>query len=535
MRLPDLAMDALTGTRLLVRLPAFLRRPVALDGARRELARRLEHRGATFLDLVRRAIYARRESPYARLLRHAGCEHGDLERLVRADGVEGALRTLLAAGVYLTLDEMKGRRAVRRGTTTVEADPVRLRNPLVGCDLPVHSGGSRSAGTPLGWNLAFVWDRAVDMRLTQEARGAARRRFGVWGVPGSGAIVHLLDAAARGGVPERWFSQVDPRARTVAARYRNSVRLVRSVARLAGVRLPSPGHAPPDDPGSVLDWVAAVLKDGDTPELLGYPSAVLQLAETALQRGVRLDGLEAIASGEPLTSTRVATMRRAGFRVFPRYAAAEVGLVGEGCFAPEGPDDVHVVSDLVALIQPGHATPLAAVPPEALLVSSLRPSAPLILLNASMGDGGVLDERACGCPLDALGWRTRLRAIGSFEKLTAKGMTFLDADVAAVLEALPARFGGTPGDYQLVEDERSDGRAGLRLLVHPDVGPLDPRAVGEAFLSALGRPGEAGSIMSQVWRDTDLLTVERRVPLATTSGKILHFYRPGTSATRSRP
>jgi hypothetical protein len=31
--------------------------------------------------------------------------------------------------------------------------------------------------------------------------------------------------------------------------------------------------------------------------------------------------------------------------------------------------------------------------------------------------------------------------------------------------------------------------------------------------------------MTQVWRDTDLLAVERRAPLATTSGKILHFYR----------
>ena len=522
MRLPDLA---LVGTRLLVRVPAFLRRPVGLDEARRELARRLETRGPTFLDFMRRAVYARRESPYARLLRHAGCEHGDLERLVRADGVEGALHTLLAAGVYLTIEELKGRRPVRRGGTTIEADPVRLRNPLVGCDLPIQSGGSRGASTPVGWDLAYVWDRAVDMHLTQAARGAGRRRYGVWGVPGSGAIIHLLDAAARGTVPERWFSQVDPRGPAVAARFRGSVGLVRLAARLAGVRLPAPTHAPLDDPRTVLSWLEGVLKDGDTPELLGYPSALLQVAETAMRGGVRLDGVEVIAGGEPITSTRLATMRRAGIRVFPRYAAAEAGLLGEGCLAPDGPDDVHVVSDLVALIQPGHAVPLPAVPPEALLVSSLRPTAPLILLNASMGDGGVLDRRPCGCPLDALGWKTRLRAVGSFERLTAEGMTFLDADVTRVLEKLPARFGGRAGDYQLVEDESPGGRARLQLLVHPDVGPIDPRAVTEAFLSALGRPGEPAGIMTQVWRDTDLLTVERRVPLATSSGKILHLYR----------
>jgi hypothetical protein len=525
MRATDIVMDGLVGARLFVRLPAFLRRPVGLDEARRELAHRLEHRGATFLDIVQRAIYARSAGPYAQLLRHAGCEYGDLQRLVRADGVEGALQALLTVGVYLTLEEMKGRRPVRRGSVTIEADPVRLRNPLVGCDLPVHSGGSRSAGTPLGWDLAYVWDRAVDMRLAQEARGEARRRFGVWGVPGSGAIVHLLDTTARGSVPERWFSQVDPRGPAVAARYRASVRLVRLAARLAGVRLPSPTHAPIDDPRMVLDWLESVLKDGDTPELLGYPSALLQVVETAVRKGVRLDGVEVITGGEPITATRLASFRGAGIRVFPRYAAAEAGLLGEGCLRPEGSDDVHVVNDLVALIQPGRDAVLPAVPPEALLVTSLRPTAPLILLNVSMGDGGVLDPRPCGCPLGALGWTIRLRAVGSFEKLTAEGMTFLDADVARVLEKLPERFGGAPGDYQLVEDEAADGRPRLRLLVHPCVGAVDPRAVAAAFLSALERPGQAAGIMTQVWRDTDLLAVERRAPLATTSGKILHFYR----------
>lgn len=33
-------------------------------------------------------------------------------------------------------------------------------------------------------------------------------------------------------------------------------------------------------------------------------------------------------------------------------------------------------------------------------------------------------------------------------------------------EALPARFGGGPTNYQLVEEARADGHPSLRLLVH---------------------------------------------------------------------
>jgi hypothetical protein len=88
------------------------------------------------------------------------------------------------------------------------------------------------------------------------------------------------------------------------------------------------------------------------------------------------------------------------------------------------------------------------------------------------------------------------------------------AVVRALDETLPARFGGGPGDYQLVEDEGADGARRLRLLVHPGVGPIDPRAVAEAFGSGLDR-----------WPVRGFLAVERRVPLATRVGKVLHVHR----------
>jgi hypothetical protein len=111
-------------------------------------------------------------------------------------------------------------------------------------------------------------------------------------------------------------------------------------------------------------------------------------------------------------------------------------------------------------------------------------------------------------------------------------MTFADGAVVRVLEeVLPARFGGGPTDYQLVE---ADGVAGgtLRLLVDPRLGPLDPERVIEAFLAAIGPGSGAERVMSLAWREAGLVRVERRPPVATASGKILHLHVEGRSAGR---
>jgi hypothetical protein len=521
--------DLWAGARLLARLPRFLRRPTGVDDARRALGRRLETRAATFLELVRRTVYARAESPYARLLRHAGCAYADLERLVRTDGVERALGRLLAAGVYLTVAEFRGDHPVRRGALTIEVEPSQLRNPLVGCDLPMRTGGSRSLGTPVGWSLDFVRDRAVNLRLAEAARGPARRRYAVWAAPGSAAIAHLLDIYARSGAPHRWYSPVDPDSPELSAPYRWSPQLLRAATRCCGRRLPMPVHVPVLAPGPIVGWLGVVLGGGEVPHLHTRPSAVLRICEAAATQGIDVGGAEVAVGGEPITPARATTMRRAGLRILPRYAAVETGLIGDGCLAPRGSDDVHVFHDLVAVVQPAEGQARGVLPRDALLLSSLRPTAPLILLNVSMGDAGVLEPTSCACPLSTLGWTTQLRSIVSFEKLTGEGMTFHDTDVARILdEILPARFGGGPGDYQLAEGETPDGRSRLRLLVHPGVGPVDSGSVGETFLSALRAPGGAGEVMALVWRAAGLLEVERRAPETTPAGKVLHVHRaPG--------
>ena len=212
------------------------------------------------------------------------------------------------------------------------------------------------------------------------------------------------------------------------------------------------------------------------------------------------------------------------------------GDISEGCLEPAASDDVHLLHDLYALIQAGPDGQRAGLPANALFVSTLRPTAPFILLNVSMGDQAELTRRACGCPLERLGWTTHLHTIRSYEKLTAGGMTFLDTDVVRVLEeVLPARFGGGPLDYQLIEGEGPDGAPRVDLLVHPAVGPLLEQDLVEAFLTAIGPGSGAERLMALNWQQAGLLRVQRRAPLATATGKILHLAQEPRPASAHLP
>jgi hypothetical protein len=498
-------------------VPRFLRNPLTVSDARRELASRLARREHDFLAFARDAIYGYASSIYRQLLRHAGCEPGDLERLVRQEGLEGALCELLASGVHLTVDEAKGRRPVVRGSLVVEPASDMLLNPLAARHVPVASSGSRGAQSPLLMDLAFVRDQGVNVCLAVDAAGGSGWAKAVWEVPGGAALYRQLKLSSFGSRVARWFTQVDPRDPDVHPRYRWCHRVVRWASVAAGLPLPVPVYAPLDDSLPVARWLAEVVRRGGTPWVRTFPSSAVRACQAAVGAGIDLTGARFTVAGEPVTAAKLAAIRRSGAHVSPRYGTVETGSLAWGCLAPESPDDMHVFHDLHAIVQPDDSP--------SLWVTSLRRSAPLVMLNVSMGDQATLRPRACGCPLEPLGWTTHVHGVVSREKLTAGGMTFYDTDVVRVLEqALPARFGGGPTDYQLVEEESESGEPVVRLLVHPAVGPLDPAQVAEAFLSALGGGSGAERIMGTVWRDAGLLRVERRPPIAAASGKVLHLH-----------
>jgi hypothetical protein len=424
---------------------------------------------------------------------------------------------------------------VVRGATTIPVDPVGLRNPLTAGSLLAHTSGAGGASTAVPVDLASVRDRAVNTFLALDARGGADWDKAIWGIPGR-LVTSAIRYSTFGKPVTRLFLLADPAAAGLHPRYRWSLRLTRAASLVAARPLPRPTLAPMAKPSRVVEWMAATLRRGRTPHLWTFASAGVALCDAARAQGLDLTGAQATVTGEPITAGRRAVYAAAGMHAVPDYGSAEVGgSLTHGCLRPTAPDDMHFFQDLHALVRvEGGAGPL---PDGALLVTSLRETAPLILLNMSMGDRGDVSAGRCGCPLDALGWSPHLSNIRSFEKLTAGGMTFLDTDVIRVLEeVLPARFGGGVLDYQLVEEDGPGDHPQLRLLVHPRIGAVDGDAVVATFLAAVGSGPAAERLMGAVWRDAGFMRVERRPPLATSAGKILHLHapRPGGSTAEER-
>jgi hypothetical protein len=522
--------DVQTGLRLVRGLPAYFRSGLSHEQALAIVRRRLSRRAEDFLALMRQAVYDRPASPFARLLGLAGCDYGDLQGLVQREGLEAALGILFRRGVYLNPDELSGRVPVRRGNTSFEVSLAALRNPHAGHQLPTTSSGAtaKATGGELILDLKALEEQEIDRRLAFDAERTAGAVKASWSVPGSSSITFMLLCTAHfGEPPARWFTHVDPGA--IDARYRHSANAIRWAARALGHRFPRPEWVRIEEPLPIARWLASVLASGRKPYLATSPSGAARLAQSALAAGIDIAGSHFSLRGEPVTGARAAEIERAGVTHTTLYGTTECGLVAQSCLARAHVDEVHLHSDLHALLQVPEGEGVAALPAGAILMTSIRPRARVVLINTSMGDSAICTRRACGCAMADYGWDTQLHTIRSFEKLTAMGMTFADAEVAPILELrLPARFGGTGLDYQLQEQEHDAGRARLALVIHPQVGPLDEAQVVTAFLDDLARLSDTRRLMSLAWRSAGVVHVERRAPAVTGIGKVLHFraHRP---------
>lgn len=504
----------------------FLRHPISLAEARKIVRRGLRDRRANFLHMVRQNIFSNPNSPYLQLMQAAHCEMGDLEKMVASKGLEQTLLTLRREGVYISFEEFKGRKPlVRNGREIpIRAEDFRNRN-LTGV-LDAETGGSTGVGRRVGLHISHIAAQAPARMLAFEAHGLQSSPFAIWmGVlPDSSGPNNVLRSAKYGQVPKRWFAHVvtaDSLKRRLKSRLYNRAIVV--LGRLSGIPIPEPEPLPFDQALVVAEWMSEELKSFGQCVLRTQVSKGLRVALAAESAGVNLTGATFVLGGEPVTPGKVAAIRRTGAATVPMYSFSEHGTVGIGCANPVGEDEIHVFQDIIEVIQFPRKVPGHDIVVDAFNWTSLSPTAPNILLNVESDDYGVVEERACGCGLDSCGFRKHIRNVRSFQKLTGEGVTLIGSDaIRALEEILPARYGGSPLDYQLLEEEDNDGLTRVSLIIDPSV-PIDnEQDVIETFVTATGNHA-----LRQVWGPVNTLRIKRQKPILTSRGKMnpLHLLK----------
>ena len=123
----------------------FLRVMITPQEARELIKSSLVRREENFLRLAELGIYGKADSPFRKLLQHAGIQMADLREMVRELGLGETLNRLYDRGVYLTYDEMRGRIPVRREGLEFLVDEAALDNPLLEEHYEMKSSGSTGA------------------------------------------------------------------------------------------------------------------------------------------------------------------------------------------------------------------------------------------------------------------------------------------------------------------------------------------------------------------------------------------------------
>ena len=505
-------------------LHAFFKETIDLDEARGFLVRELEEREETFLQVLERGIYNNPRSPYLRLLEHAGYGLADVQALVRSQGLEGALLQLHDKGVYVTLDEFKGRAPIRRPGLEFPVEAHDFANPLLTVHYSASTGGSRGKASPVEIDLDFIAADAANSLWGLHATGFLGRPvlLRAPGPPSLTALRTMLQQAKQNRAPEKWLSPTKPNWNRQSLQGRILYAVTRLVARRTGKRMPRPEYAP--DPMQAVNYLAEYVRNG-TPALQqgGGVTQVIRTCLAAERSGLDISGTAFRGGSEPTTEGKLAVVQRVGAVLAANYAMQEAGNIACGCGNPSAPDDMHFLKGKLAAIQRPIQSEDGGLGVDGLFYTTLSSRAPRMMLNVESGDYAVLEERDCGCAWQSIGLTTHIHHVRSYEKLTSGGVMFMGSMLHDLLEStLPARFGGSPLDYQLAEEEE-DGITRVSILVSPRVGAIDEAAVVDAVLAHLSF-ADWSRRQADLWRQNKTLLVQRREPYATRAGKILPLH-----------
>lgn len=513
-------------------LPRFLRQRVTLESAREMVATRLRAREENFLRLSRLTVFDRPESPYHFIMREARCEPGDVESLVRRDGLDAALRALELADVRVSFDEFKGRTPIVRNGRVLEIKPDAFDNPLGSRNVESQTTGSTGAATRVNMNLDHVFAMAPARLLAETASGVSGLPLVIFraGFPSSAAVGNILQHIVIGNPVRRWFSPIAPGEVAAPGRFRAAGALIPILVRLSGQKFPKMEVVRFSE-AVVVARSAAEYARAEGGCVVSCPvSSALTVCIAAGEHEIDLRGVTFMGAAEPATPAKIRGIRRSGATYVTRYGMNETGIAGAGCGRGIDETDVHLLRDALALV-PVSRAPAIDEGMTRFALTSLLPTAPKILINTDVDDFGIVEERSCGCLLGDLGLTQHLRKIGSAAKLTGRGITLLGSDVVRIVEdILPTRFGGTANDYQLVEEEDADGQTVLTLLVSPTVRVDDERAPAALLYEELSRGSPGASFSGAILRSADAVRVRRDKPFHNARGKLPAF-RTSTSRT----
>ncbi len=492
---------------------------------------RLAGRGANFLQVVDRNVFDNPQSPYRTLFDMAGCEFGDLTQMIESDGLDKTLLELRRNGVYFSFEEYKGRQPVVRSGREIPIKPQDFDNTTLGGRMEGESGGT--TGKPQSYQLDFkhITQETPTTMLAMKAYGVLDAPVGIWmGVlPDASGPSNLLRFAKSGHVPQKWFAHIvtSTKART---RFKSAFynRAIVSLGRAYGLPIPNPEPLSIDQALVVAQWMSETVKSHGKCVLYGQVSKGLRVALAAIEAGLDLTGATFLVGGEPITPAKVATISHSGAVCIPVYAFSEHGKIGMGCANPKSADEVHLFEDLIALIQHPREVSGQGIVVNSFHWTSLSQAAPKVLINVESDDYGVMEQRACGCPLGSCGFTTVLRDIRSFSKMTGEGVTLVGSNLVHVLEeVLPARFGGSLLDFQLVEEEDDNGVTRVNLIVDPKIQIDDENDVIKTFVDAT-----RDEAVSQVWAPAGTIRIKREKPFLTGRGKLMPLQLAGSANSR---
>jgi hypothetical protein len=524
-RTASLADDLAVFVRYARRLPRFLRNTLTREEARRTIEQQLRAREESFLAILDRAVYRNDRSPYRGLLAAAGLVLGDVARLVREFGLEGALARLYDAGVRITLDEFKGRAPIERPGLSMPRGDRAFDNPLVTKHLELASGGSRGPRRRTAVDLDLLEYEAAHHLLFCDAFDLWERPFCLWQttLPSGSGINNALRQLRVGRPVAAWFSPYRAPPGLEPLKYAIFTAYSIGAARLFGARLAGPEHCPPEQAERVARWLAERKAEGQPAWLDAQAALAVRACTAAGAEGLDISGTFFRLASEPFTEEKAAVIADAGGHAVCHYSMSEVSRVAVACGDPASFDDMHFLADKLAVIQRDRSVGVSGATVGAFYYTTLLLSSPKVMINVESDDYGQLEERSCGCPWGQVGLTLHMRRIRSYEKLTSEGVQFLGSDLIELVErVLPSRFGGGPGDYQLVEEEVG-GVPRVSVVASPALGPMDEGEVVATVLNRL-RAERANQVMADTWRDGRTLRLVRREPHVTSAGKILPLH-----------